>query len=250
MLALQPEFEPQRLIDVVLADEEVVQSIILSVRRGEVDGFNDLGRFRRRSHRGSRSEEQTLQYLGRSLEELGFGWEEETNQCRFFNRFRYGWPIRVLHSRASLNPCGTSFRIGRKGERTQELLNENRQGQLFEYVNSTSVTPASCVEQVYNLWILADSPLGGNLRVFMAYPRELQRNRGENWQTMTLFCDHVRLLWEGSLFDGESPIVERPEAMPVEDDLVRDRDEDLNARPELDLVQDREDVKRDQDEVA
>jgi hypothetical protein len=222
-----PTLEPRRLIDLLSDDAEVIDALTQAVRDGEVDAYNDLGRFRRRSHRGSRAEAQTLQHLGYRLEHLGFEWEETSSQARYLAPMRFGRPLRVVHCRGELKPGGFSFRIGLKGERTHELINQNRQQMaLLEYTATTETTRRQPVqESIANTWLIADANAAGFLSIYLAYPVDLVRdwnNPQDRWH-MNLICSDVRLVWEGWLFDNVSPLIERPEAVPIEEPVFKER---------------------------
>ena len=219
---------PRQLIDLVAEDAALASALVRSVRDGEVDGYNDLGPFRRRSHRGSRAEAQSLQHLGRALEPLGGEWEEVSNQARFLFPTRFSEPLRLVHCRGEMKG-DDRFRIGLKGERSQELINENRrQMALFERTSTTPATRLRPIEEpIYNLWIMADASCKGELSIYLAYPTELSRewlNKADLFH-MNLVCDSVRLLWSGALIESELPLIERPKAAPIEEPFLLERED-------------------------
>jgi hypothetical protein len=133
-----------------------------------------------------------------------------------------------VHCRGRLNNSGQSFRVGKKGDRTLELVNENRQQhQLFEYVASTPQTRTEPIQElVPNVWIIADASPTGRLAIYLAYPYGLERDSGANWAHMNLFCSAVRLLWEGPLFEHHIEVTDRPEAAEISIPTILDRDMD------------------------
>jgi hypothetical protein len=219
--------EPQQILDAVAADAIVSDCIIHAVQNGEVDALNDLGRFRRRSHRGTRAESQALQYLGVSLEEHGFEWEERSNQARFLNPTRFGAPVRFVYCRGGLRAPSSNFGINPKGPFTDDLVNENlMQTALFPFTATTPSTQSQPLfEMVRNIWVMADATVAGRLAVYLAYPIELQRDPA-NRLRMILVCPQARLLWEGSVADSVEPLAERPQAQPIEEPMFEERDDE------------------------
>lgn len=219
--------EPRQILDAVAADALVADCIIRSVQNGEVDALNDLGRFRRRSHRGTRAESQALQYMGVSLEEHGFEWEEMSNQARFLNRARFGSPMRLVYCRGGLRAPSNNFSINPKGPLTDDLVNENlMQSALFSFTATTPGTQSQPLyEMVHNIWVMADATVAGRLAVYLAHPIELQRDSA-NRLRMVLVCSQARLLWEGSLENTVDPLAERPQAQPIEEPLLEERDDE------------------------
>lgn len=214
------------LIDAVAGDAVVTDQIVKAVLAAEVDAINDSGPFRRKSHRGTRAEEQSLQHLGVNLQGQGFEWEEVTNQIRFVAASRYRHPLRLVYCRGGRRQDGLTFRISGKGERTIELINENQQGSLFHYLDSTINTHGNPVsEMVYNLWIIADARKA-DLSIYLAYPTRLERDwrtSGERFHT-NLKCTEVRSLWYGSLGETAAPVIDRPEAVSIEGPSLVDRE--------------------------
>lgn len=218
----------------VANDALVVQQVIQAALDGEVDSHNDMGRFRRRSHRGSRAEAQTLKYLGERLEELKGEWEEVTNQARFLFAERYSQPVRLVYCRGELKADGQTFRINSKGQRTWEMLTENRmQLPLFERTETTPSTQQHPIEEkVTSFWIVADTSKRGHLSLYLAHGLELRRDWSKKSELghMNLICDIVCLLWEGSLTESSIPLTERPEAEEIDEPFLEDRnDEDETA---------------------
>jgi hypothetical protein len=230
--------QPEELIDALYDDAEFRECAIQAARDGEVDGYNDLiGGFRRKSHRGSRAEEQTLQYLGQRLTPIGFEWEEVTNQARFLCADRFGNPVRLIHCRGEML-LGVDdkpfFRIGKKGERTEELVDENQsQLELFQHLATTVGTLQEPIEDlVYNVWLIVDANVKGQISIYLAHATELHSNwrqGGADKYKMNLICPHVRLLWAGSLLEQKPKVDDRPEAAPTEEQFLEERSEESAA---------------------
>ena len=217
----------------VANDALIVEQITLAALDGEVDSHNDMGRFRRRSHRGSRAEAQTLKYLGERLEPLDGEWEEVTNQARFLFAERYSQPVRLVYCRGELKADGRTFRINAKGDRTLEMLSENRQQlPLFERTETTPSTKEHPIEEkVTTFWVVADTSKHGHLALYLAYGLELKRDWSKKSELghMNLVCEVVLLMWEGSLTEANIPLTDLPAAQEIEEPFLEDRDDETAA---------------------
>ena len=218
--------DPQWLIDAVADDLEVRERLIGAALDGEVDSHNDMGLYRRRTHRGSRAEAQSLQHLGHALAPLGGEWEETTNQARFLFATRYGRPVRLIYCRGEMRD-GRTFRIGHKGKRTRELINENLEPRLFDYTATTASTQQEPLEEfVYNLWFVADATESGMLSLYLGYAIELQRvgNKLDELSRMDLTCDPMRLLRACPLTDANVALSDLPQAQEIEEPFLEELD--------------------------
>ena len=214
----------------VANDSAVIGQIIQAALDGEVDSHNDMGRFRRRSHRGSRAEAQTLKYLGELLEPLDGQWEEITNQARFLFAERYSQPVRLVYCRGELKKDGLTFRINSKGDRTKEMLAENRQQpRLFAPEDLPPLE--SQEEKVTTFWVIADTSKRGHLTLYLAYALNLVRDWRDKKELghMNLVCDVVRLIWTGSLTESNIPLTDVPAAQEIEEPFLEDRDDEETA---------------------
>lgn len=221
--------DPQWLIDAVAGDLVIRESLIQAALDGEVDSHNDMGLYRRRTHRGSRAEIQSLQYLGHALAPLGGEWEETTNQARFLFASRFGQPVRLIYCRGEMRDYRT-FRIGHKGKRTRELINENLEPRLFNYTATTASTQEQALEElVYNLWFIADATETGMLSLYLGYATELRRvgNKLDELRRMDLTCEPMRLLRQCPLTDANVPLGDLPAAQAIEDPFLEELDLDV-----------------------